>query len=869
MTRSAGRFLSICPIVLGAWLLLPASGRTAEEPLEYNRDIRPILSDHCFACHGPDKNKRQADLRLDQREAALESKVLVAGQPDASELIARIDSSDPDTQMPPPAAHKPLTEQQRATLRQWVAEGAEYQPHWAYLPPRAHAIPSAMLSGFSQNSIDAFVLAELERHGIRPSQSADRRTLIRRLSLDLTGLPPTWAEVEQFVHDESPQAYEQLVDRLLDSPHFGERLAISWLDVVRYADTIGYHSDNPMQVYPYRDYVIRSFNENKPFDRFTREQLAGDLLPDSGLEGKTASAYNRLLQTTEEGGAQPKEYEAKYAADRVRNVGSAWLGITLGCCQCHDHKYDPFTMKDFYSMAAFFADIQEPAVGGRGEGTLLTTPEQQAELTRIDDAIQAARRHLAETEKTALANLPEWTQQHTPPTPAPPPPTDPDSPNPDSAALDSAGAQSSETAPVNAELPEPVRVALAVPAEQRTAEQVEAIKAYRLGADPQLTAAKDDLARWESKRAGFVAAITKCLTTVTGTPRTVRILPRGNWLDESGEIMMPATPGTLSQSSSTSTERLTRVDLANWITAPENPLTARVFVNRIWKLLFGYGLSRSLEDIGLQGELPSHPDLLDWLAVDFRDHGWDVKRLIKQIVMSGTYRQSSAPRPELSERDPNNRLLARQNRYRFEAEVVRDHALAVSGLLSQTIGGPSVKPYQPSGYWVALNFPTREWQNDQGEGLYRRGLYTHWQRSFLHPSLLAFDAPTREECVVDRPRSNLPQQALTLLNDPTYVEAARALAERIQQAGGADDASRIAWALETVVQRSPTQDEASALLEFHRRQCERFAQHRDQADQFLRIGSRPLPSDVDIAQLAAWTATARVLLNLHETITRF
>lgn len=846
-------------MVLGAWLLLPASGRTAEGQLEYNRDIRPILSDHCFACHGPDKNKRQADLRLDQREAALESKVLVAGQPDASELIARIDSSDPDTQMPPPTAHKPLTDQQRATLRQWVAEGAEYQPHWAYLPPRAPAIPSATLPGFSQNSIDAFVLAELDRHGIQPSPAAERRTLIRRLSLDLTGLPPTWAEVEQFVHDESPQAYEQLVDRLLDSPHFGERLAIFWLDVVRYADTIGYHSDNPMQVYPYRDYVIRSFNENKPFDRFTREQLAGDLLPDSGLDGKTASAYNRLLQTTEEGGAQPKEYEAKYAADRVRNVGSAWLGITLGCCQCHDHKYDPFTMKDFYSMAAFFADIQEPAVGGRGEGTLLTTPEQQVELTRIDDAIQAARRHLEETEKTALANLPAWVQQHTPPTPAPPPPTDPDS----------ADAKSSETAPFNGELPEPVRAALAVPAEQRTAEQVEAIKSYRLGADPQLAAAKDDLARWESKRAGFVAALTKCLTTVAGTPRTVRILPRGNWLDESGEIMMPATPGTLSQSSTTSTERLTRLDLANWITAPENPLTARVFANRIWKLLFGYGLSRSLEDIGLQGEIPSYPDLLDWLAVDFRDHGWDVKRLIKQIVMSGTYRQSSAPRPELSERDPNNRLLARQNRYRFEAEVVRDHALAVSGLLSQTIGGPSVKPYQPAGYWVALNFPTREWQNDQGEGLYRRGLYTHWQRSFLHPSLLAFDAPTREECVVDRPRSNLPQQALTLLNDPTYVEAARALAERIQQEGGADDSSRIAWALETVVQRSPTHDEASALLEFHRRQRERFERHRDQADQFLHIGSRPLPPDTDTAQLAAWTATARVLLNLHETITRF
>ncbi len=803
-------------------LLFAASARADE--LSYNRDVRPILSDNCFACHGPDKNQRKGKLRLDERDVAIARKAIVPGKPGESSLVARIESAAADEQMPPPDSHKKLTAPQKEILKKWIAEGAKYEPHWAYIAPKKSEIRNP------KSEIDTFILERLAKEKLAPSPEADRVTLIRRLTFDLTGLPPTWAEVQAFAKDKSPKAYESLVDRLLASPRYGERMAIFWLDQVRYADSIGYHSDTPMTVWPYRDYVIQAFNSNKPFDRFTVEQLAGDLLPNAKLDQKVASTYNRLLQTTEEGGGQAKEYEAKYAADRVRNVGSVWLGVTLGCCQCHDHKFDPFSTKDFYGMAAFFADVQEPSIGGRGPGTKLATPYQEAELKKKDDAIAAAKAKLKTVEEVFLPEQAEW-----------------------------------EKAAKNL----PANIQAILKAEKRTPKQTNDLKAYYLANLAETKSLRDEVAKLEADRNSYASTIPSCLVTQSGPPRTTRVLPRGNWLDETGEVVKPATPHFMI-STTISNPRGTRLDLANWLLAKENPLTARVFVNRTWKLFFGAGLARSLEDLGLQGETPSHPELLDWLALEFQD-GWDVKKLVKQIVMAKTYRQSSNPKSETrnpKDADPFNRLLARQNRFRLDAEFVRDNALSVSGLLANTIGGPSVKPYQPAGYWAALNFPTREWQNDKGAGLYRRGMYTHWQRSFLHPSLLAFDAPSREECAIERARSNLPQQALALLNDPTYIEAARAFGERILRDGGKAPAERIDWLYRQALSRPPTADEAKVLAEYFAKQLQAYTASEADAKKFLAIGDRPLPKELPLAELAAWTATARVVLNLHEFITR-
>jgi len=742
-----------------------------EERLQFNRDIRPILSDNCFLCHGPDANRREADLRLDLRDEAVQQ-VLVPGKPDESEVVARIYSSDPDTIMPPPDSHKQLTDRQKELLKRWIAEGAEYRGHWAYEPPAKPATPAGV------NAIDHLTSEQLAKAGASFAPEADRRTLIRRLYFDLIGLPPGPQEVDTFLADDSPNAYEQLVERLLTMPQYGERMALSWLDVVRFADTIGYHSDNPRNVWPYRDYVMQAFNENKPFDRFTVEQVAGDLLPDSTREQKVASCFNRLLLSTEEGGAQPKDYEARMLTDRVRAVGTVWLGQTLGCCQCHDHKFDPATMRDFYSLGAFFADIQEPIIGRREDGMMVLDEAQRQELERHRSAV-------AELEKQA---------------------------------------------------------------------EVEK--------EGGLAEAKKALAEFEK-------TLPRCLVSVSmSTPRTVRILPRGNWMDDSGEIVQPAVPAYLPHGGVPRDRRLNRLDLAQWLVSRDNPLTARVFVNRLWKQFFGVSLSKVPDDLGSQGEWPVYPELLDWLACEFMDSGWDVKHLVRTTVTSRTYRQTSAASQELQERDPDNRWLARQSRYRLDAELVRDNALRIAGLLVPKIGGPSVKPYQPEGYWENLNFPTRTWVADTGEAQYRRGLYTWWQRSFPHPSLLAFDAPSREECAAERPRSNIPQQALVLLNDPTYVEAARTFAARILKEGGADTRARLTWAWRQALQRAPREEEVriiQTLLEKHQVQ---YAQDAQASAAILKAGMAPAPPDLDPAELAAWTSVARVILNLHETVTR-
>lgn len=1043
------------------------TGRSAAaELVAFNRDIRPILSDKCFFCHGPDKNQRKADLRLDVRQNAVEAEAFVPGQPDKSALVERIFSTDPDETMPPADSHKKLSAQEKELLKRWIAEGAQYEGHWSYVPPKKPEVPTGA------TAIDALIGRRLQQIGWQPAAEADRRTLIRRLSFDLLGLPPTPGEVDEFLSDSAPDAYERVVDRMLASSHFGERLAISWLDAVRFADTIGYHSDNPRNVWPYRDYVIRSFNANKPFDRFTLEQLAGDLLPDGGQEQKVASAFNRLLLSTEEGGAQAKDYEARMLGDRVRSVGTVWLGQTIGCCQCHDHKFDPLTSRDFYSLGAFFADIQEPIIGRREEGMHVPDQQQAAELARlnkdvadIQQALTADRPELASAQavwETAVlaeaAHEPAWivlkpdkvtadkgsqfktnpdhsvtlvrspasaagtfkievkvrlsqitglrlealsqadmplggpgrsasgnfilneiratadgqpvkfaratasfeqsgqpaaaaidgdakktagwgvlgmsgadqvltvevasppaspTQAQTPAAqespslvpvvtpeaPATNPADKPAEPKEISLVIEliqqAGGDQllghfrlsaTSQPRPVQlAAVPLPpanVLAAIQQSADKRTAAEQKIVKDHYRARAAELVPQRLALAKARDALAAFEKALPKCLVSTAAAPRIVRILPRGNWQDESGPMVEPAWPAFLASptapvaasskaDSSPATAaaeskpaRLTRLDLARWVVSRDNPLTARVYVNRLWKQFFGAGLCNTLDDLGSQGEWPQNPELLDWLACEFMDSGWNVKHMVREIVTSHAYRQVSTATKEQLARDPDNRLLARQSRFRLDAELVRDNALAVSGLLVRKIGGPSAKPYQPDGYWENLNFPTRKYETDSGENQYRRGLYTWWQRSFLHPSMLAFDAPTREECAADRTRSNIPQQALVLLNDPTYVEAARALAGRIVAEGGANPDARIHWAWRQVLQRAPRPEEAATIRALVEKQAAAYRADKTAAESLLHIGSLPLPADVDPIDLAAWTNVARVLLNLHETITR-
>ncbi len=830
--------------------LLTAAASTAADPapkpVNFDHDVRPIFAAKCYACHGPDGAKRRGDLRLDIKTDALQ-KIIKPGDAAGSKLFQRIHGDVADHLMPPPNAKTgPLSPDQIDTLRRWVEQGAKFERHWAYVPPVRPPLPDVKNRTWIRNPIDAFVAAAQEREGFQPAPEADRVTLLRRLSFDLTGLPPTPDEVDAFVKDASPDAYEKVVDRLLASPHYGERMAIYWLDLVRYADTAGYHSDNHRDVWMYRDYVIGAFNADEPFDRFTVEQLAGDLLPNPTEQQRIASGYNRLLQTTEEGGAQPKEYTAKYAADRVRNASVVWLGSTMGCAECHSHKFDPFTNKDFYSFEAFFADVKEAAVG-RQEQTPFPSKEQAEQLHTLDEQIAAAKAALDKQTPELDAAQAEWEK--------------------------TAHAAPPKGAPADA------TAALAVDPDKRTPQQKQAVSAYFHTVAPQLGDARAQVAKLTEEKKQLTAKIPTTLVTTAVAPRTVRLLPRGNWQDDSGEIEQPAVPAFLatppppnpppaSGEGRVGDRRATRLDLARWIVARDNPLTARVFVNRLWMLMYGEGIVRSPGDFGTQGQLPSHPELLDWMAVEFMESGWDVKHMVKLMVLSNTYRQSSVAGKELRERDPANVWLARQDRVRLDAEMVRDNALAVSGLLSPKIGGPSVKPYQPAGYWSYLNFPVREWDNDKGENQYRRGLYTYWCRTFLQPSLAAFDAPTREECTAERTRSSTPLQALVLLDDPTYVEAARVFAEHILREGGATPEERLNWAYRRALSRGvkpPERDLLTALYEKHKVE---YAADKDAARKLVSAGQYAVPKDLDVVELAAWTSVARVILNLDETITR-
>lgn len=840
-------------VLLAIHTLIP-SFVTAEESAtvaipqhpQFNRDVRPILSDNCFACHGPDSGHRQADLRLDLRDDAIESAAINPGELETSELIARIITTDADLIMPPPDSNKKLSPREIEILRRWVQQGATYQNHWSYEPPVKPDTPA------DENAVDALVHARLAVEGLKPSPQADRRTLIRRLYFDLLGLVPTADDVAQFVNDPAKDAYEKLVERVLANPHYGERMAIGWLDVVRFADTIGYHSDTPRNVWPYRDWVINSFNQNKPFDRFTIEQVAGDLLPDASLESRVGSAFNRLLLSTEEGGAQPKDYESRMLTDRVRSIGTVWLGQTTGCAQCHDHKFDPISMRDFYTLGAFFADIQEPVIGRREDGMLVTTEDQDGELKRLDAVIAEAKQAYAAVAPQLDVAQSQWEADV----------IDYQVTLPELAKDSKASGPDKKSAQTVAD-------ALKKEASTRTPQEQAAIKSYYRDRVAKLyQAERDAVAKAESDRKSFHDSLPKCLVSVSSTNRrTVRMLPRGDWMNETGEVVKPALPHYLPQPDFGDRE-LTRLDLANWIVSRDNPLTARTVMNRLWKQLFGAGLSKVLDDLGAQGEPPVNPELLDWLAVEFMDSGWNMKHMVRAIVTSEVYKQVSTDSPELKAADAENRLAGRQSPFRLDAELIRDFALSVSGLMEDKIGGPSVKPYQPDGYWENLNFPVRKYAADGGPAQYRRGLYTWWQRSFLHPSLLAFDAPSREECVAERNRSNIPQQALVLLNDPSYVEAARVFAARIVTECQGDDAQRIVWAWQQALQRDPREAEMKVASDLVAQHLKTYQENPAAADSLLAVGQTKLPDGIDKVQTATWTHVARVLLNLHESITR-
>jgi hypothetical protein len=880
--------------------------------IQFNRDVRPILSENCYVCHGPDPKTREANLRFDTKDGMFatleEGHVAVApGSLDKSELWKRISLAGKKGQMPPVKSGKKLTARESAVLRKWIEQGADWQGHWAFIPPAKVAPPAVKNAAAStprgtswvRTPIDAFILARLEREGLRPSPEADPVTLLRRLSFDLTGLPPSVEEVDEFLKDPAA-GYEKAVDRLLASPHYGERMALLWLDLVRFADSRGYHSDNPRNVGSYRDYVIAAFNDNMPYDRFTTEQLAGDLLPNATLQQRVASGYNKLNLTTEEGGAQAREYEAKTAADRVRNASGVWMGATMGCAECHDHKFDPFSTKDFYRFAAFFADIQEGAIGDGDKGIYVPTDEQALVLKKHEADIAALKKILdtptpelaqeqAAWEKRALVPAP-WTvlvpdsvkakdgseflieedgsvivvgkpvnrDTHTITATVPvqgvrglrlealPWPTLPKSgpgrstsgnfvlsalsvtsgdkkvalhrpvadfsqdKYPIAAALDDdkdtgwgvmpeLGKDHTavfefkepfgqkESTPITVVLeyrskekehligrfrlsvttddmpsagvtiPAKIRAILETPVERRDEAKKKELAAHYRSVSPSLLKTRDELAAEQKELEDFQKKLRRSLVTVAGAPRTVRVLPRGNWLDTKGEVVTPGVPAFMRQVE-TAEKRANRLDLAKWLVARDNPLTARVFVNRLWKLAFGVGLSKRLDDLGAQGEWPVHPELLDWLATQFMDDGWNVKKTIKRIAMSSVYRQSSKPSRELRERDPFNRLVGCQSRWRLDAESVRDNALAVSGLLVRRIGGDSVKPYQPKGYWSFLNFPTREWETEKGDEANRRGLYTWWQRTFMHPALMAFDAPAARNAARSGPGRTSPSR---------------------------------------------------------------------------------------------------------------
>ena len=799
------RYPFIVVIALFGIASSPTAWAQADEiaAFSFNKDVRPILADHCFACHGQDGAARKAGLRLDTAEGAVAplksgTTAIVPGNADASALIHRVLTDDIDDRMPPAEKSEALTPEQIAVLRDWINQGAPYEAHWAYIAPVKPDVPEVENTAWPRNDIDRFVLARLEADGLAPAPPADRYTLVRRLGFDVTGMPPTVEEADAFVTDERPDALEWVLDRLLASPHYGEHRARYWLDLARYADSNGYHIDAPRSMWPYRDWVIGAYNKNMPFDQFTREQLAGDLLPDPSLQQRIATGFHRNTMLNEEGGIDPEEFRTKSVVDRVDATMTTWMGTTMACAQCHDHKYDPFTQKEFYEFYAFFNTV--PEIGGgtfQSRAPLVELPPNptlQAELDGLNSVIAKLKAEmLPASEETAPA---EEKAKDAPPT------------------------------------------------------RLETLEKQR-----------------EEKRKKIVTSLTMA---EMDEPRATRILARGDFL-QPGEEVLPATPAVLPALNPPAEGRLSRLDLANWMVDPSNPLTARVAVNRLWQELFGRGLVSTPEDFGTRGAAPSHPELLDYLAVTFVESGWDVKGLLRRMLSSATYQQSAAVGNEAYARDPDNVLLARGPRFRLDGEAIRDNALVVSGLINETVGGPSVHPYQPPGLWeekALTGYGAGIWPTDSGSDLYRRAIYTYRRRSVPYPTFQAFDAPGFEYCTAERARTNTPLQALTTMNDPQFVEAARVFGERILRDGGESLEEKIAFALRHCLTRPPKAAERALLAQLYNDEHAKFSVDPNAVQHLVQQGRAPVASDLDGPALATWTTIASILLNLDETVTK-
>ncbi len=941
--------------------------------VDYNRDVRPILSDLCFHCHGPDEEQRKASLRLDTQAGAAKDGVVVAGKPDESDLIARITAADPDDRMPPADSGRRLSPAQIETLRRWIAQGATFDPHWAFVPPVRPPLPEG--EGAPGAPIDRFVRARLQHEGLTPSPAARPESLLRRVTLDLTGVPPTPAELRAFVADRD---YGKAVDRLLASPRYGERMAIRWLEAARYADTNGYQGDGERVMWRWRDWVIDAFNGNMPFDRFTIEQLAGDLLPGATLDQRIATAFNRNHRGNSEGGIVPEEYLAEYAVDRVETTSVVWMGLTMGCARCHDHKFDPLSQRDFYGMFALFGNLPEHGkarkIGNSAPFLLSPTPAQVGKLAQLDAALGNAEEEVARlapvleaAERAWTGDVPaHWNVERGLALRVPSETFDGTrfvesdiGTFEEKSRFTAAMRVTSQTATgglvsrmdddgdhegwsvrlagghvevglskrwlddsirvhtrQRVLLGRPTHVAVTydgsqsaagvrvyldgVPAElvveydglnndvtsgerlrigargtgDRFKGRIEDVRLHGVVLDPdevvavagkprrayflaqvaaeELRAAPARLHSARAERQAFVATVpTTMVMQELAERRPTYLLIRGEY-DKHGPRVDPAVPGVFGAPPVRS-----RLEFARWLVSPQNPLTARVLSNRLWQMLFGQGLVRTVDDFGSQGEWPTHPELLDWLASELVASGWDVKALLRTIVTSATYRQSSNAPAALLERDPENRLLARGPRFRLPAEMVRDQALAASGLLVERLGGPSVRPYLPDGLGKDMGQGGRG--ADKGDGLYRRSLYTFWKRTVAPPNMTVFDAPTRETCSVRTNRTNTPLQALTLLNDPTFVEAARLLGERMMNEGGVGHGFRL------VLGREPRAAELAVLRSQQRAHLGHYRRHPADARALLSVGDKPSRPSAD---LAAYTQVALLILNLDETVTK-
>jgi hypothetical protein len=995
--------------------------------VDFNRDIRPIFSDRCFTCHGPDAATRKTKMRLDMESTAKIElrggrRSIVPGDPQASEIYRRISSDDKAVRMPPAyMGREKLTPREIALIRDWIAQGANWEPFWSFIPPKRPALPQVKDSVWVRNPIDSFILSRLEREGLHPSPEADKRTLIRRVSLDLTGLLPTPTEVDAFLADSSPSAYEKVVDRLLSSQRYAERMAFRWMEAARYGDTNGYQTDGPREMWRWRDWVLDAFNRNMPYDQFTVEQLAGDLLPNATLSQRIATGFNRNHRTNGEGGIIPEEYRVEYVADRAQTTATVWMGVTLGCARCHDHKYDPFLQKDFYRLFAYFNHIPNEKgfsynYGNEEPYIKAPLPQQEKHLALLDQRINAAQvrydalhkriqkeqsaweKKLSSSDDWTVADglqfrssmaLPEFDGKHSVDTPGDKKTAyfgylDPFTfsvwINPRSAnggivsrsedyfegtghglyLIDGRlrvhiihrwtdlGIRLETKSPVklnewqsivvtydgkrkasgihvyidgvdqptnvlfdqlnepfHVEPKIPIRIGVAggkffeggirdvriynralepdeagalsvansafeiarVRRQERTSQQSEKIALAFLaeGASPEIKTAHSELRKARTDRAAFYDSIPTVMVMVESpTPRDTFLLQRGAY-DKHGEKVTPGVPASLPQPPPQWPAN--RLGLARWITDRSNPLTARVTVNRYWQSYFGVGIVKTVDDFGSQGEWPVHPELLDWLAVEFMDSGWNVKAMQRLIVTSATYRQSSKITPALLEKDPDNRLLARGPRVRLGPEVIRDSALAASGLLVEQLGGPSVKPYQPPGLWQELAGGDGYVQ-DKGDALYRRSLYTYWKRTVTPPFMANFDSPNREVCTVYEGRTNTPLQALDLMNDVTFLEASRKLAERMVLEGGSSPESRINYGFELLLARPPRAAERQVLLDTLDAFGAKYGSDPKAAEAYLSYGESKRNIKTNVAELAAYTTVASLMMNLDETVTK-